>query len=93
MRPSRFGARLRELRQAAGLTQLALARKAGLSHHAICHWEQGLREPSWSSVLALAQALRVDIRVFQQRPRQIPVCSRGRPPKIQKKPVSGSRKK
>ena len=30
----------------------------------IIHWEQGLREPGWSKVLALATALEVDCREF-----------------------------
>lgn len=87
MDPKVFGARLRELREAAGLTQKELAAKAALSQRAISHWEQGLREPVWSSVLALAEALDVDCRSFQQLPTEIAERPRGRPRKDEAQPV------
>jgi transcriptional regulator with XRE-family HTH domain len=68
MDPKRFGRRLRELREQAGLSQTALAEAAGISQSAIAHWEQGLREPIWSNVLALAAALGVDCLAFQEPP-------------------------
>jgi transcriptional regulator with XRE-family HTH domain len=83
MDSSRFGARLRELREAAGLSQKALAERAGLSQGAIAHWEQGLREPSWSNVVALAEALGVDCRSFLEPPGKAAKAKRprGRPRK------------
>ncbi len=59
-----FGARLRELREAAGLTQQELASKAGVQWETISRWERGAREPSWSNVLALAGVLGVDCTAF-----------------------------
>jgi transcriptional regulator with XRE-family HTH domain len=86
MDPKLFGARLKELRERAGLTQKALADRAGLSQRAISHWEQGLRAPSWSNVLALAAALEVDCLAFQEPPAEVPEPRRGRPPKVEGEP-------
>ncbi|HEY8506369.1 MAG TPA: helix-turn-helix transcriptional regulator [Gemmataceae bacterium] len=65
---SPFAARLRELRELAGLSQKELAERSGLSQRAVSHWEQGLREPMWSNVLALAAALGVPITAFLEPP-------------------------
>lgn len=59
-----FGPRLKELREAAGLSQKQLAEKAGLSQSAIGHWEQELRKPNWDNVQSLCAALGVDCRAF-----------------------------
>src|SRR5262245_50609758 len=80
--PEHFGQRLKELREQTGLTQQGLAEKAGLSQRAVSHWEQGLREPSWSMVLALCSALGVDCTTFTVVPAGKPGPRlRGRPPK------------
>jgi transcriptional regulator with XRE-family HTH domain len=63
-----FGARLQELRRAKGLTQAELAARAGLSKGGVANLEQGLREPAWATVVALAEALKVDCQAFLQRP-------------------------
>jgi transcriptional regulator with XRE-family HTH domain len=81
MDPKVLGARLKELREGVGLTQKELAAKAALSQRAISHWEQGLREPGWSNVLALAEALGVDCLAFQQLPADVSERPRGRPRK------------
>src|SRR5215213_4942902 len=53
-----FGARLRSAREAAGLTQEALAERAGLSFNAISALERGLRRhPYPATIQALADAL------------------------------------
>jgi len=52
-----FAGRLKAARTAAGLTRKELAAKAGLSWQAVRAWEQGVREPGLSSILALAAAL------------------------------------
>lgn len=56
---SPFAARLKALRGAAGLTQEQLADKAGMHKLGIAKLEQGLREPTWATVQALAKALGV----------------------------------
>jgi transcriptional regulator with XRE-family HTH domain len=79
-----FGGRLKELRVQAGLSQKQLAEQAGLSLRAVSHWEQGLREPGWFSVLRLARTLGVDSRAFEQPPAAVPEPRRGRPVKAKK---------
>jgi transcriptional regulator with XRE-family HTH domain len=63
-RPASFAARLREIRLSAGLTQAALAEKAGLHHMAVVKLEHGSREPAWATLLALAEALGVTLNDF-----------------------------
>jgi transcriptional regulator with XRE-family HTH domain len=81
-----FPARLRELRSQAGLTQEQLADKAGVKRGAIARWELGKREPSWSNVIALADALGVSCEAFRQAPASSPEPRRGRPPKAEAQP-------
>ena len=76
---SRFGAKLKELRESAGLTQGELAKKAGLSLKAVAHWEQGLREPAWSNVQTLAAALGVKCAAFEQAAQTRKPTGRARP--------------
>ncbi|MHB1422830.1 MAG: helix-turn-helix domain-containing protein [Gemmataceae bacterium] len=76
-----FGARLRELRIAAGLSQPALAEKAGLSKHGISDLEQGRRLPAWATVLALCSAFGIDPNAFTEEPANVPAPARGRPKK------------
>ena len=79
---SRFGLRLKELRELAGLTQPQLAEKAGMSKGGVADLEQGRREPSWATVLTLAEALGVNCLAFQQAPdSEAAPRGRGRPPK------------
>lgn len=51
--PSEF---VRELRLAAGLSQRALARRAGTSQPAIARYERGAATPSWETLQRLAAA-------------------------------------
>ena len=55
----RFGTRLRELRQRAGLRQEDLASLVGIDRVAISQIERGAREVGVSRVLPLAEALGV----------------------------------
>jgi DNA-binding XRE family transcriptional regulator len=59
-----FGARLKELREAAWLTQGDLAEACGVNRFSIAKVEQGLRDPSWPLALRLAHALGVSVAVF-----------------------------
>jgi len=81
MDPKWFAGRLRELREQAGLTQKQLGTKAGLSERAIAQWERGVREPGWSNILALCQALDVECTTFTQQPASRPSPGAGRPRK------------
>jgi len=90
MSQTHFGERLAELRVHAGLTQQQLADCAGLKIGGIRDLEQGInRLPRWDTVLALAEALGVDCRAFQEQPAARPRPSRGRPRKPE---ASGSAK-
>ena len=53
--------KLKRLREGAGLSQSALAERAGLSLRSIQNWEQGHRLPKAAAVLALAEALKADV--------------------------------
>jgi transcriptional regulator with XRE-family HTH domain len=93
MDPQHFGSRLKELREQAGLSQKDLAGRAGLGQKSVSNWEQGTREPSWSNVVALAQALGVSCEDFLQEPAGRPPTGRGRPPKAVSEPATDKPKR
>jgi transcriptional regulator with XRE-family HTH domain len=76
-------ARLRLLREQAGLTQAQLAQRAGLHLSAVTRIEQGLRSPTLDSASALASALgvKVDDLLAPMPDSAGPRRERGRPPK------------
>ena len=59
-----FGEILGRLRQEAGLTQKALADRAGLSPRTVQSWEQGRRAPVSSDFFRLVRALAVSADAF-----------------------------
>jgi DNA-binding XRE family transcriptional regulator len=61
-----FGPRLKALREAAGLSQLDLAVKAGCHKITLSKLEQGKQEPAWPLVLAICKALGVTCEAFCQ---------------------------
>jgi transcriptional regulator with XRE-family HTH domain len=61
---SGFAERLKQLREAAGLSQYALAQKAKISKQAINQLEKGVSEPGWETVRKLARALGVSVAEF-----------------------------
>jgi putative transcriptional regulator len=61
MADPRLGSRLKEARQAAGLTQAELADKAGVSRKTINTVENGVFVPSTILALGLARALDVKV--------------------------------
>lgn len=65
-RTVRLGNRLRELREAKGMTRAELGEAAGLSERAIIKWERGEREPGWFNITALAEALGVSCEAFAE---------------------------
>ena len=60
-----FGARLKALRLAAGLTQEQLAERANMYSQHITRLETGGRSPTWETVLKLAKALGVSTDKFE----------------------------
>src|SRR5262245_25379355 len=87
MSASWFGGRLRELREAAGLTRQQLAEKAGLKAGGVRDIEQGRRSPQWETVLALCDALGCSCEEFRKAPADRPEPRRGRPPKAGANPL------
>ncbi|HEV2891266.1 MAG TPA: helix-turn-helix transcriptional regulator [Frankiaceae bacterium] len=55
----RFGRRVRELREAAGIEQQELAQRVGMSGGYLSGIERGARNPTLDVVFAIAHALRV----------------------------------
>ena len=49
-----FGKRLKELREERGVSQPALAKELGVSRAIVSLWENGLREPTLSNLVAIA---------------------------------------
>ena len=65
---TRFGRRLRELRQARGLSQEELAFKAGLHRTYVSSAERGQRNLGLVNIERLARALDIDIcELFKRR--------------------------
>ena len=56
-----FGKRLKELRIEMGLGQVALANKLNVSKGIISLWENGLREPTMSSLISIAKLFNVSL--------------------------------
>jgi transcriptional regulator with XRE-family HTH domain len=83
-----MGCRLRELREEKGLTQGQLAELVGVKRDAVARWEADVREPGWSNVVALANALGVDCTAFLQAPVEQHEPRKGRPPKPAADPES-----
>jgi transcriptional regulator with XRE-family HTH domain len=64
-RSKAFAQRLRELREAANLSQSDLARRSGVSRPTLSKLEGGEQEPTWEMVSRLAGALSVKVTVFE----------------------------
>lgn len=88
MGAANFAGRLKELRVQAGLTQDGLAERAELSKAGVADLEQGRREPSWATVLALAKALGVTCQAFLEGQPATEKAKPGRPPKTLKSSAS-----
>jgi transcriptional regulator with XRE-family HTH domain len=59
---------LRQLRQEAGLTIRDLADKSGMHRESISQLERNRRQPTWESVLILADTLGVSTEAFRPGP-------------------------
>jgi transcriptional regulator with XRE-family HTH domain len=64
-----FGERLRQLREAKGLSQMELAEAAGMWTNTVSRLENGRHTPPWSAVIALADALGCATDDFRPRER------------------------
>jgi transcriptional regulator with XRE-family HTH domain len=81
MKADNFAPRLKELREAAGLTQTQLADRIGTSVRNVSRLETGAQEATWPTAVALAEALGVNCLAFLEEPAERPEPQRGRPPK------------
>ena len=63
-----LGARIREARIHAGLTQFQLGERIGRDHRTIHRWEYGTRVASLDDLLLTAAALGVDLADLMGRP-------------------------
>jgi transcriptional regulator with XRE-family HTH domain len=61
MSPARFAVKLRKLRVSRGLTQEALAMRAGISRAYLARLEMGRHDPHLSRLRKLAKALSVKV--------------------------------
>ncbi len=58
---NKFAIRLKELRTEKGVNQILLAEKLQVSKGIISFWENGLREPTLSNLLAIAKFFNVSL--------------------------------
>lgn len=63
---SRLAKRLKELRAERGLTQAALAKRAGVTLSYIGRLEIGMHDPQLSTLMKLAKALKVSVAELVQ---------------------------
>ena len=56
-----FGKRLREVRKTKGLKQQELADRLGIKRNTYSDWENGKTEPSFESIVKLADLLDVSL--------------------------------
>lgn len=56
-----FSERLKKLRKDAGLTQVDVANKLGISQPAYASWERGIKRPTQDNLVKIAQVLNVSI--------------------------------
>jgi transcriptional regulator with XRE-family HTH domain len=81
-----FGVRLRELREAADMTQQDLASSAGLSIATVRKLEQTDSDPKLSTLRALARALTISLNDFNGGPDEPgEVTESAEPPKPKRK--------
>jgi transcriptional regulator with XRE-family HTH domain len=60
------GARIRQLREAAGLTQEQLAAKVGVTDQTISNYETGNSEPPRPKLVRLAEIFQISVTAFQE---------------------------
>lgn len=59
-----FARRLKQLMKERGLTQYALAKKAGVTRQSVSYLLSGEREPNWTTVRLLARAMDISVADF-----------------------------
>lgn len=89
-----FAKRLREMRMQAGLSQVDLAERAGITQGQVSNLEKEVAAPVWATVVKLAEALGCSCQDFLTEPgKEIESPKRGRPAKAEEPaPVKKGRK-
>jgi transcriptional regulator with XRE-family HTH domain len=64
-KPEPFAARLKRLRESAGLSITDLADASGISRQAVHKLERGERQPSLATAVTLARALGKSVAAFE----------------------------
>lgn len=75
--PGFFAERLKALRTKAGLSQRELSRRSGVAVSTIRQFEYGLRQPTYGTLVKLAQGLGLSLEAFDQAA-PAPAKARGR---------------
>ncbi len=98
-----FAGKLRELRDAKGLSEAKLAEASGVAFGALHFYGLGRRKPSFAAVVKLAKALGVDCTAFADcddivadgagQDGEAPRGKRGRPRKTKEAPPSDQPKR
>ena len=57
----KFSERLKDLRKQAGLTQVDVAERLGISQPAYASWERGVKKPTQENLVKIAQILNVSV--------------------------------
>ena len=57
----KFSERLKDLRKQAGLTQVDVAEKLGISQPAFASWERGVKKPTQENLVKIAQVFNVSV--------------------------------
>jgi transcriptional regulator with XRE-family HTH domain len=88
MADMKFAKKLQQLRDNARLSQADLAKRAGMNVFGVAKLEQGVRQPTWATVQAIAKVLGVTCEAFtdcddvqaddEQKPAPGPAVRRGR---------------
>ena len=73
-----FAKRLRELRRQTGLSQAGLAEACDLGASTIRQFEQGWREPTYGTLVKLAQGLGVSLAAFEEAEGEEPKKRKGK---------------
>jgi transcriptional regulator with XRE-family HTH domain len=70
MAQQKFPDRLREIREAKGITQQELADLVKVTRVTLSRWEMGIREPNVTYFFALCEALGVSCEEFTRPPKK-----------------------
>lgn len=73
-----FAEMLKKTREAAGLTQIAVAKNAGIHAVTLSHYESGAREPKISDAIKIAASLNVSLAHLlgeSEPPKQVPMTT------------------